>query len=52
MARLERIHDNIASKYLQRSFNISSMVSCEVYSTADLVEKSEERGTALNVNHS
>ena len=51
MARLERIHDNIALKYLQRSFNVSSMVSCEVYGTEDLVEKIEERGTALDVNH-
>lgn len=52
MARLERIHDNIALKYLQRSFNVSSMVSCKVDGTEDLVEKSEEHGTALDVDYS
>ena len=51
MARLERIHDDIALKYLHRSFNVSSMISCKVYDTENFVEKAEERRTALGVNH-
>ena len=52
MARLECIHYDVALKYLHRSFNVPSMVSCKVDGTEDLVEKSEEYGTALDVDYS